>query len=801
MKLINKVEIILIYLLTIMSNILTGSPIKDNFAFLNILLLLLCFLYIIKNRKQIKFNIKTDIFILILFVTTIFPIIFETYYNYTDTLININNYFVLMITFFTLRDYTKNNPNTKFHIFNALIFSGVLIFIFGIDELTTKYQIKILNYIGLKEIVNPEARMISIFGYSNTFALYMGICTFICIIQSLHVKENFKTIYQGLAFIFISGIILSYSKAVVLILLLLVVLGFILLKDKKIRYEYFITFVSSSIFSAIYGKIFSSAISNKAYLILWGILLLLYLINFLIIEIFKRIYSNIEKYLSKKNIIIFFSISVLVLVILILLGINCKEDLILFNTENSVKIVKYELYGIEPNKEYKLEFDIIAETFFENMNNYEIEIWEENKYNDIIESHIYGIGNINGIKEININTTNKTTALSILFKNKNTNFSRRFVLKGFYINGKEKILNYKYLPFKIVNRIQSLNLNNKSVWERVIFIEDGIKLALKNPIFGIGGNGYKYALDEVKQYNYSPIQMHSFIVKIFIENGIFSAISFIIITIISLYYIIKQIKNSTSQEKSINSLILLIIILINAHSLIDFNLSFLSILFDLFIFYAIILSKEEKNTINKPITLVVIILIFIFVIVNIFRFITDNYIKYSENIDLNILNKFEIVLPNYSPILQEKYELITENDSSKEKIIKELLKNTPHEYNENRMLSLIKIKPSKENINLAYNYFNDISNRRTLNIMKIVNRNIEILQIAELIDEDEKYKFIDIILKYIDRDKNIILNYEDLRKSEEISKKYVKMLDDIEKEARLIMNNCEEAILENNNEN
>ena len=68
------------------------------------------------------------------------------------------------------------------------------------------------------------------------------------------------------------------------------------------------------------------------------------------------------------------------------------------------------------------------------------------------------------------------------------------------INDKEFVLNYRFLPTDIINKLKYMKLSQKSVWERWAFLKDGVKIVLQNNLVGLGGDCWQYKQFEVQPY-------------------------------------------------------------------------------------------------------------------------------------------------------------------------------------------------------------------------------------------------------------------------------------------------------------
>ena len=241
------------------------------------------------------------------------------------------------------------------------------------------------------------------------------------------------------------------------------------------------------------------------------------------------------------------------------------------------------------------------------------------------------------------------------------------VIKKFKINGKEIPLEYKFIPMSLISNIQSLNLSNKNVWERGVFIIDGIKLASQNWLTGIGGNGWEEGYKTVQSYNYNARESHCYITQLWIENGIIAVIAFAGILVIIVRIMLKN------KKEHYCNIIFLSILLIILHSCMDFDMSFFCIKIFVFIGLGILSGFETENIKNKILNKVVaIILIVIFMISSV-----ENFKIFVINNDIgDITKKTELdklakLLP-YSIQIKEQQLQNSYQENDDEKVLKVL---------------------------------------------------------------------------------------------------------------------------------
>lgn len=164
-------------------------------------------------------------------------------------------------------------------------------------------------------------------------------------------------------------------------------------------------------------------------------------------------------------------------------------------------------------------------------------------------------------------------------------------VKSLTINGKEHPLKYRYLPVSLVDKIKSMNINNQSVWERGTFYKDALKIVKKNLLFGLGANSWRYEYSKVQSYEYSAAEIHSYPLQVMMDYGIVAVVVLLAIIV----FIVRDTMICTDKEGF--GLIVSILLLL-AHSFVDFDMSFFFIMLVFFCLLGILFSKRE-DYINK----------------------------------------------------------------------------------------------------------------------------------------------------------------------------------------------------------
>ena len=731
---------IVLSIILIVSAILIGSPISYNCEILSLVIVLVGIIFIIYNffiRKEKIIDSKLDIFILVLCLTPIIPIIFNTYISLNDTITSLLKYISCFVIYILVKKLVQSDEKNKNFILNIIIISSLFLCIIGIDDMTTKFFSNILENIKIPYVFNIENRMFSSFRYANTFAVILAVSVLLILDRvNNRIGKKYELLYSGALFINLSCLILTYSRAVFCFLVLALFVYILLNRDKKIFTIYILglNVVFSLIYVVFYNKI------N-----IWVITILMFIISSLFLKLLDKIYNKIEK-ISKKSYIILLSVSVIIIILAIVIGIRLTKPLTIFEENSSSSEVRYDIENIDSNKEYVLKFDINSKSVVQNIENYEICVREENKYYDSVENHEISFNNFDGIKEIKFTTSDETVRLVVFFRSTIDAAQQGLTVNSFTINGEEHPLSYWYLPVSIVEKIKSINIGNKSVWERGTYYLDSLKIIKDNWIWGLGANAWNYSYIEIQSYNYSAVEVHSYILQLILEYGFIALISFIIIMIIIFINFIKSIKNRK------NFVIYLAIFLLIAHSAVDFDMSFFYIMVICFTLMGLTASKKSESKTNKT-KIIFGLLILIFVV--------------AEGIGIwNILNEKSI---------QNKEKDLYSSLDDTNKVIETLEEIRKQEKN-NLYLDFLKELDysSVSSKNLQYLYDELIDIPVTVNIEYNMQKNRVIEKIVSTSSNEEmNQKFAEIIIEQNEEICDMIENKDETRLTKGDKKRYL----------------------------
>lgn len=680
-NIIDKIFASSVVIVLIVSLLLTRqSAYITNIQVATLIISLLYIIIRIMQKEPIKYiTNKLDILVLLFIVTPFVPIIAKTYVNLGMSVSIALNYITLYFWYILIREFVNRKV---INIKNTSIFITILttfIVLIGIENLTTN---QIMPFLGMDNIINGEDRLVSFFGNPNILAVYLCFSFFIVLhteIKSKKTKE--KVFYNINNTMCLIGVILTYSKAIFIIMPIISVVYMFVIRNKKKNIEIIQNIFLNLCMSVIYINIFNMFENIGNYIFIWMFLVIILLIGGLISVLNIKIKEKIEN-IKIYKITIFLVIIFILIALWLIKELNNPIPYEVFTKNNTSTYEAKKINNIKGNTRYILKFDIKAKInvncIDETNDVFEINIIERDKRNFEIKNTKIQFKEYEGIKEIEIITHEKTSEFKIEFKTKYQYLDRTFTINSLEINGEQIPLQYKTLPIKLVDKIKDINIHYKTAIERGVFIKDAITLAKENFLTGIGGECWQYKYGEIQEYNYISNDIHSYLAQVLLEFGIFS-----LILLVTIYIVFIKMK---TDRKYLGLKIAMLIIML--HSTIDSDLKFQFIQLVFFggfgFFSGIIKKKETTGKMQKKLYIniiaIIIALITIMLLINPATYNSEIKIEKLENcieksdteyleIERNIAKEYEKLvkynknneLENYVE-LTKKYMILNEED-------------------------------------------------------------------------------------------------------------------------------------------
>ena len=188
----------------------------------------------IKKEKNIILKGKIDIAVLIFMIATFIPFLFHSYASLNETVDTFIKYWSVYGFYILIRNIINNGEKLKI-LGNTFLISSMILIVVGFDMFFGFYFISspILNLLNMSREYYETYRMVSLFGYPNTYAIYLSVMVSFAIALFLNASnKKTKILYILYILLAVISIILTESKGT-LGVIALIILAFILIGIKK----------------------------------------------------------------------------------------------------------------------------------------------------------------------------------------------------------------------------------------------------------------------------------------------------------------------------------------------------------------------------------------------------------------------------------------------------------------------------------------------------------------------------------------------------------------------------------------
>lgn len=145
----------------------------------------------------------------------------------------------------------------------------------------------------------------------------------------------------------------------------------------------------------------------------------------------------------------------------------------------------------------------------------------------------------------------------------------------------------------LVKRIETLASfeDDSSMYSRVIFIQDALKITKDNLLLGTGAGGWNAEYRKYRTYLYYTSQVHNHYVQVLVENGIFGFLLFLSLWGFLFYYL--HLKYNRAENKKLYLLAFIIAIAFALHSFMDFDFTYPVVYYLWWILLALSIPKDK----------------------------------------------------------------------------------------------------------------------------------------------------------------------------------------------------------------
>lgn len=778
----------IIYVALLISTFLI-QPLNKDINIMAVILEIVAVVYLLTRLfKKEKLNISViDYLVILLGISSILPIIFKTNISMENSVKYLIKYMTVVSIYLVIKQLSYEDKKISKGINNVILISSVILLIIGLDKMTNGFFDKLVGrFIFVAKSNLIDIRMESSFMYANTFAAYMGVA-FIISLGSYLVAEtkNNKCIYGTIECLTLIGIILSSSRILILVLAIIMLL-YLILNRNRFK-EIIMTAGINGIIAMCYSALFMKLIIRNNFLLIWlGLAITIF--------IAVIINMNSDKIVKIKN--RYFIAIIATIALFCIVGVLWKDELVLFKSTSSDKDVIKQIGKVEGNRTYDFKIELEASTNIDN--NYSITIQEKNKYFEIIKETPIKINRDETIKEFEFKMAESTTELFIKFSCNNIVDGDYLKISKLYIDGKEEVLNYKYLPADIVNKFLKLEFNTKSVWERFNFYEDAIKEFQNHWLIGIGGGAWEYIHPYIRSSFYQVTEVHSYPVQLLLENGLIGFLAYSAIVLI-LIYKFWRCKGKNLEINSIFCAILMVIL----HSIFDFNFSHFFFMIVFFIYVAVLDNKitriDKKIYCTHVITIVLLVILAFSMYMNIekisAKYIIKPHMAKVSGIGNKINLQYQCIRYNPSSIdykvgliqqLQIYKKYVAKDQDKKDALSMETIEVIENLYQDEKLFDNLVVleilknnsieliqhgkQEGKKGLELLYNKLYSMENSYKYDMSKEVEKNkiiVDIVNELNKINNDKKTEFYDLAMKQIDISINRFNDYEACRSTNE----------------------------------
>lgn len=547
--------------------------------------------------------------------------------------------YVMYLMVFLVASNLFSTLRRKMILLWVVTISAVGVCILGIDSGAGSHLVNLANgifeYIGISKVFGTEKlffsliqgnRIYSTLQYPNTLAAFLMCVFFLTVVIALLSKRLWKRIIALMAgFIIITTFILTISRGAYL-LFPIVFIVFSILLPKKSKVKGILLALSSLIPAIACGFLASRYISDvqNNSLKIWSIIFAGLIISGLMGIVSDYISSRLERVSLK----VYLAAGMFILVASVCIGgylLYSTAPLELSHAKGKSDSYIQKIVQLEPLAQYTLQYKVEASNELDKPSAYYVKIINKTD-KDILLGEGTSLGmkeerNADGsdIKEIHFEVPQESKAIQILFGNvyegtRATFYDAKIVEKETGKNIKNIVLKYRYIPDSIAQRLNTIK-TDLSTLQRIIYIEDGLKMFKDHWLLGAGGGAWASLYTKYQSFKYDSTQAHSFLLQVAIESGIVGLLIIVLLIASIIFQSISVYKKQSKERDDENILytgIAVAALALLLHSLGDFTLSYPAIGLILFVLLGIlnqnfkaidnIYVKENKNKLEENIT-------------------------------------------------------------------------------------------------------------------------------------------------------------------------------------------------------
>lgn len=161
---------------------------------------------------------------------------------------------------------------------------------------------------------------------------------------------------------------------------------------------------------------------------------------------------------------------------------------------------------------------------------------------------------------------------------------------------------FEHLPLSLQERLGDISLGTYSVQGRNLFYHDAMKISGDHPLLGVGGSGWKVLFTHVQDLPYWSNETHNGYLEVLLSTGWMGFILFLTVFAFLFYRVYQGYRSSYQEEKLLATMALPALVMIFAHSFIDFNFSYGTVWYIVLFLFAMAVDRSlpKDFLISKP---------------------------------------------------------------------------------------------------------------------------------------------------------------------------------------------------------
>lgn len=565
---------------------------RDKMMFTILILFtgILCFAIASLYRQRINVQNTYFVYPLFLFAAYWIPVITMQWVLLWEALAMIL-YYMTAITVFLVIQYLNQRESYTDTLLHLMLLAGIAA---GITSL--------LGAAGLWDYQNliMGNRLAGTFQYPNTLAAWMMTLYFIASGFMLEEENTWKKlVYGSIGFFMLFIFVFTYSRAAWM-LFPLVALAYLVVIPGKNRLFMILTYVLTGIPLLLALMPFYNATTGDE---AGGMAVLLIIMaataGFALLQ--AGLLKSFNRLEGKGGKIIYGVLGSLLVgaSIFLFMALQTTEPLVFDNMEqeeNRNQTLTRNVPDILPATEYMLEMELTAAGGDEEQWPWLVRVDSRDGEGSLtnIFQHI-AEPEESGTIELPFETPEETESLRIIFRNHFPETAVTFSEATIWnLDASEEIayeipLRYKYLPEALVQRLESIDREQRSADTRVAYYRDSMTILRDNPL-GAGGGAWDQLHTEYQSQPYFSRQTHNFFLQTAVEAGLFGLFILIGMTGLILLGLFQVFRKKDMKQISLHIAGLALL----AHSFLDFNFTYLSTFILFWAMLALMHSPEIK---------------------------------------------------------------------------------------------------------------------------------------------------------------------------------------------------------------